>query len=316
MTDKEREYQKAYREKNKDKLKEYNKNNYANRKDEYKTKNHEYRNNLSDEQKKYYDEYRKNYYQKNKEKIKERVRNYSKNNKEKIKENKKRYRENNKEAIRERAKMYALKEDKEKRNLKQRERYGKNRDKESARKKLRRVVDREHQLAIEKISRKRNRDKINEYHKNPENKLKRNERTRKRRKTDIDFKIRGILSGRLKMAIKGELKYDRSLKLLGCSVEDLKKHLKDKFTEGMSWEKLLDNKIHIDHIVPCSAFDLSLEEAQRFCFNYSNLQPLWGKENIEKNGKVDYDYLIEVDINPNILKEKVRNKLLTMLDKI
>jgi hypothetical protein len=51
----------------------------------------------------------------------------------------------------------------------------------------------------------------------------------------------------------------------------------------MSWENY--GKWHIDHIIPCSSFNLSLPEEQRNCFHYSNLQPLWAKDNIFKANK-------------------------------
>jgi len=46
---------------------------------------------------------------------------------------------------------------------------------------------------------------------------------------------------------------------------------------------------HIDHIRPCSSFDLSDEEQQRACFHHSNLQPLWVKDNLEKGSKWEGD---------------------------
>ena len=35
----------------------------------------------------------------------------------------------------------------------------------------------------------------------------------------------------------------------------------------------------VDHIIPCSYFDLTKEENQRICFNFRNLQPLLKEEN-------------------------------------
>jgi hypothetical protein len=43
---------------------------------------------------------------------------------------------------------------------------------------------------------------------------------------------------------------------------------------------------HIDHTIPCRAFDLSrIDEAQR-CFHFSNLTPMWATENMRKGGKI------------------------------
>ena len=43
---------------------------------------------------------------------------------------------------------------------------------------------------------------------------------------------------------------------------------------------------HIDHIKPCAKFDLSLPDAQRACFQYTNLQPLFARENRVKGAKM------------------------------
>ena len=73
--------------------------------------------------------------------------------------------------------------------------------------------------------------------------------------------------------------------LIGCSLEELKKHLESQFKPGMSWKNRGRNGWHIDHIKPCASFDLSKSEEQHKCFHYSNLQPLWAKENLRKGIK-------------------------------
>lgn len=52
----------------------------------------------------------------------------------------------------------------------------------------------------------------------------------------------------------------------------------------MSWDNYGrgGRKWQIDHIKPCAYFDLTKPEDQRKCFHYSNLQPLWQKDNLEK----------------------------------
>jgi hypothetical protein len=43
---------------------------------------------------------------------------------------------------------------------------------------------------------------------------------------------------------------------------------------------------HIDHIIPCARFNLVDLEQQKLCFHYTNLQPLWAKDNLSKADKI------------------------------
>ena len=52
----------------------------------------------------------------------------------------------------------------------------------------------------------------------------------------------------------------------------------------MTWENHTTHGWHIDHVKPCAVFDLSKPEEQKKCFHYTNLQPLWAKENLSKSG--------------------------------
>jgi len=73
--------------------------------------------------------------------------------------------------------------------------------------------------------------------------------------------------------------------LTGCSFQELTSHIESQFTEGMSWDNYGFYGWHIDHIRPCVSFDLTDPEQQKACFHYSNLQPLWAKDNLVKGGK-------------------------------
>ena len=75
--------------------------------------------------------------------------------------------------------------------------------------------------------------------------------------------------------------------LLGCSIDELKLHIESKFVNGMNWDKVMNGEIHIDHIKPCAAFDLSIPNQQIKCFHYSNLHPLWAADNFKKSKKFD-----------------------------
>lgn len=144
------------------------------------------------------------------------------------------------------------------------------------------------------IYRRMNRDKLAKYHveyrNNPENldkiRTSRNKRVKIRLMSDIQYKMRLYLRNRVRAAIRaaGSRKCAPTLHLVGCDVIDLVKFLEKKFTDGMTWDNY--GKWHVDHIRPCSSFDLTDPEQQKQCFHYTNLQPLWAKDNLKKSNKI------------------------------
>ena len=66
----------------------------------------------------------------------------------------------------------------------------------------------------------------------------------------------------------------------GCTAEELKTYLESLFTEGMTWDNY--GEWHVDHIRPVSSF--TIEEVMQIN-HYSNLQPLWAKDNLSKSNK-------------------------------
>lgn len=103
---------------------------------------------------------------------------------------------------------------------------------------------------------------------------------------DPQFRLRNQLRHRIYLAVKSQngTKSYRTLKLLGCSVEQLREWLEAQFEPGMSWSN--HGEWHIDHIQPCASFDLSDPAQQRQCFNFTNLQPLWAEDNHLKSNKI------------------------------
>jgi hypothetical protein len=135
----------------------------------------------------------------------------------------------------------------------------------------------------QKLYRLNNKNKIKEYSKKYE--LKNKNRRREYNKNyipSLNVKITHTLSNRILSAvkIKNVKKYTSSSKLLGCSIVFLKEYIESKFTKGMTWENRGNKGWHIDHIKPCSSFDLSDPEQQKICFHYTNLQPLWATTEI------------------------------------
>ena len=102
--------------------------------------------------------------------------------------------------------------------------------------------------------------------------------------SDNNFRLIRILRSRILDALKGKSKSKKTKELIGISIEGLIKYLESKFKPGMSWKKR--NLIHIDHIRPCASFDLTDPKQQAKCFHYTNLQPLWAKENLSKGAKI------------------------------
>lgn len=101
-----------------------------------------------------------------------------------------------------------------------------------------------------------------------------------RLKRDIGYRNLLRCRRRLNNAVKGKSKSKETTELIGCTIDELLLHLENQFTEGMTWDNYGD--WHIDHIISCASFNFELEEEQKQCFHYSNLQPLWAEDNINK----------------------------------
>ena len=122
-----------------------------------------------------------------------------------------------------------------------------------------------------------------------------------RYREDPDFCIKERVRAHLNKAAKRNgigdtLRYSlvaggRSRKMereLGYTPSDLRKHLSRQFTKGMTWEEFSKGNIHIDHIVPQAAFDLSDPDQWRQCWCLSNLRPCWASENRRKSASLEF----------------------------
>ena len=244
-----KEYFKKYYLKNKNKLKNNSKKNRLKNKDKNK-------------------EYFKKYYLDNRNKIIKNVSKWTSKNKEKVKNYHKSYNKeysvNNKEKIKKYKKEY----------------FAINRDKR-------------------KEYRLKNKNKISEYMKNygveNKNTLKSYRKKywpvyhKKRFKTDAVYKLKVTVRARfIKYLWKNKIaKNNRTFDLVGCTPKELKKHIEKQFLPGMSWENYNFETWHIDHIKPISLAKTMDDIIRLKLMHYTNLQPLWAKDNILKSNKYD-----------------------------
>ncbi len=71
--------------------------------------------------------------------------------------------------------------------------------------------------------------------------------------------------------------------LSGISLAGLRQHLESLFQPGMTWDNYGFYGWHIDHKRPLASFVLPDQQAE--AFHYTNLQPLWWRDNLSKGSK-------------------------------
>ncbi len=113
-------------------------------------------------------------------------------------------------------------------------------------------------------------------------------RKKQKRLDDPTFRLEENLRCRMTGAIMKQ-KGEKSLttkQLLSAPISIVRDHLEQQFKPNMTWNNHGITGWHIDHIIPCSSFDLTKEEEQKKCFHYTNLQPLWFDENLAKGTNI------------------------------
>lgn len=127
--------------------------------------------------------------------------------------------------------------------------------------------------------REENKEHVNKYKRDYE---------RNRRREDPKYR----LSVRTRTAVYTCLKeanvakYRRTFDLLGYSIEELMIHLEALFTTGMTWDNY--GEWHVDHKIPMNSFQFESTDDIGFkeCWKLTNLQPLWGPDNLSKGTKL------------------------------
>ena len=109
-----------------------------------------------------------------------------------------------------------------------------------------------------------------------------------RSKKDPKFKLLSNMRKKICKILKSKNK--STIELIGCSPGELKKYLESKFKPGMTWENYGVKGWHVDHRIPLVSAK-TRAELEKLC-HYTNLQPLWARENLSKNGKMPFEVIL------------------------
>lgn len=105
------------------------------------------------------------------------------------------------------------------------------------------------------------------------------QRERQRSERDPAYRMYRNVQRRSGQALRGSAS---PVQALGCTHEELARHIEAKFTEGMEWSRY--GQWEVDHIIPLSA-TTNEAELVRLC-HFTNLQPLWRRDNLLKACKL------------------------------
>ena len=121
--------------------------------------------------------------------------------------------------------------------------------------------------------------KLNWYRKNKD---RINKKISDRKKIDPIFKLKTLYRTKINKILGSNR--EKTFDLIGCTPNELKLHIEGQFKENMCWENHGPMGWHIDHIIPLSSTK-DEGELKKLC-HYTNLQPLWWFENLEKRDKI------------------------------
>ena len=215
------------------------------------------------------------YYQKNREKCRAQARARHVINREKNNKRQKEYNKVNKELNKKQSKLYYLNK---KEYIKESSKLYRSNNKEQCS-----ALYKEYYIKNKEKQKEKRKDYHREYRKNNKEKIR--QKHKKRYEADIQYRLSCNLRSKLYNAIKcvNTYKSKSTESLLGCDFNTLKQYLEERFEEGMNWNNHTNKGWHIDHIIPSAFFDLTNPDQQKLCFHYTNLRPLWYKENLAKN---------------------------------
>lgn len=88
---------------------------------------------------------------------------------------------------------------------------------------------------------------------------------------------------KIRGGIKNKALSPSFIKMFGFTIDQFLSHIESKLTTGMTMDDFISGKIHIDHIIPVSAFNHTDREQFKACWSLENMQPLTPRDNIAKH---------------------------------
>ncbi len=101
-----------------------------------------------------------------------------------------------------------------------------------------------------------------------------------RRQTRPTIKLAHALRTRLNKLVGA--RSGSPIAALGCTLEQFKLHIESQFLPGMTWENHGLRGWHLDHIIGLCNFDLTDPEQYALACHYTNIRPLWAKDNLTR----------------------------------
>lgn len=138
-------------------------------------------------------------------------------------------------------------------------------------------------LTYQELREHKNRIKREHRKKNPEQLTAQRKRYYSKAKNKPEVKIAKNIRKRLKEFLKPGTRLGSFSGMVGCTKEELLKHLESLFEPGMTWDNYGLTGWHIDHIKPLAAFDVTDKNTWSEINNFKNLKPMWASVNSDKS---------------------------------
>jgi len=118
--------------------------------------------------------------------------------------------------------------------------------------------------------------------------------------------LRAIISTRLSPKTKWHYNFDRKIKELSYTYQQLREKLESQFTSEMNWQNYGDIW-EIDHIKPVCSFKLADKKQFDECWSLDNIRPLLKEDNKEKRKQ---DIGMKYENLQNVSPEKTTRPIL------